>query len=72
MFHLRSDRKKAVTEDKLKSERRKKEIKAIEENYEKEERERTALDMYETWLVCGSNLQTFFHFKIYFIHTVLK
>ncbi|XP_060772002.1 microtubule-associated protein 9 isoform X2 [Neoarius graeffei] len=45
-----SDRKKAVTEDKLKSERRKKEIKAIEENYEKEERERTALDMYEKWL----------------------
>lgn len=50
---LRSVRKKEVIEQKLKSDRKKKEIIEIEEKYEKEEREKTALDMYEKWLVCG-------------------
>ncbi|KAG7314292.1 hypothetical protein KOW79_022788 [Hemibagrus wyckioides] len=44
-------RKKEMIEEKLKSERRKKEIKEIEEKYEKEEREKTALEMYEKWLI---------------------
>lgn len=47
-----------MIKEKLKSECRKKEIIELEEKYEKEERERTALEMYEKWLVCG--------FKLYF------
>lgn len=70
---LRSDRKKEVIEEKLKSERRKKEIKEIEEKYEKEEREKMALEMYEKWLVCGLNLYffTFTRSRLY-SHYVLK
>lgn len=51
-----------MLEEKLKSESRKKEIAEIEEKYEKEERDKSALDMYEEWLVCVMPLLCHFYF----------
>lgn len=48
----RSDSKKDVIQERMKTERRKVKEKQEEELYEKEERDQMALEMYDKWMVC--------------------
>lgn len=52
--NIRSAQKKNVIQERVREEHENNKINEMEEEYEKEEREKMALEMYDKWMVCYS------------------